>query len=221
MSMTWSTLAVDHEGPPVRSRDGSGITKLPGGDGAQESAIKVEQSQPRALRMAVAGQNDHLVAMHSDVADGLVITSISILRGTTCGLDRGDDLQVGVKEEQRVAFSFVLSDSIGPPSLLMHCTLLEPIAIVGKRRRRRQRIHRTVLCKLVQRSGWVDVGSVAHQESIVGERQARGPIERRCGETAGPAGRQRLRVGIVACSDEPHAAFAAILARGDRQHTAG
>ena len=44
--------------------------------------------------MAVAGQNDHLVAMHSDVADGIpiLIDIIKIPRDTTCVLDRGDDL---------------------------------------------------------------------------------------------------------------------------------
>ena len=64
--------------------------------------------------MVITGQNDHLVAMHSDVADGYVILR-SILRGNS-GLDRGNDLQVCVKEDQRVVSSFVLSDS----------TLLEP-----------------------------------------------------------------------------------------------
>ena len=83
---------VDHEGPPVRSCDSLGISKLPGGDGAQESAIEVEQSQPGALRMVVAGQNDHLVAMHSEVLDGFVIIVINILRGIACGLNYGDDL---------------------------------------------------------------------------------------------------------------------------------
>eukprot|EP00964_Phaeocystis_antarctica_P076100 scaffold47028_cov87-Phaeocystis_antarctica.AAC.3 len=42
-----------------------------------------------------------------------------------------------------------------------------------------------------------------------------------CGETAGPAGRQRLRIGIVARSDELHGGLAVSLARADRQHTAG
>eukprot|EP00964_Phaeocystis_antarctica_P093914 scaffold60724_cov71-Phaeocystis_antarctica.AAC.2 len=152
--------------------------------------------------MVVAGQNDHLVAMHSDVAEGFVIV---ILRGTTCGLDRGDNLQVCVEEDQRVISCFVISDSIGP--------------LIGKRRHRRQLIHRAVLSKLVQRGGCVEKG--AHQESIVGERQARGPLEKPCGETAGPAGRQRLRVGIVARSDEFHAAIAVKFTRGDRQHAAG
>eukprot|EP00964_Phaeocystis_antarctica_P044496 scaffold25565_cov63-Phaeocystis_antarctica.AAC.1 len=46
------------------------------------------------------------------------------------------------------------------------------------------------------------------------------PPETPCGQTAGPAGRQRLRVGIVARSDELHAAFAATFARGDRQNAA-
>eukprot|EP00964_Phaeocystis_antarctica_P117540 scaffold81363_cov68-Phaeocystis_antarctica.AAC.3 len=187
------------------------MSKLPGGDGAQESAIEVEQSQPGALRMVVGGQNDHLVAMHSDVADGFILLLIKTLRDTTRGLDRGDDLQVSVKEEQRVAASFDgLSDSICPLSLLV---------IVGKRRHRRQLIHWAVLCKFVQCSGGII--PAAHQESIVGERQAHGPIETLCGETAGLAGRQRLRVGIVARSDELHAARAVQLARSDRQHAAG
>eukprot|EP00964_Phaeocystis_antarctica_P022896 scaffold12787_cov26-Phaeocystis_antarctica.AAC.1 len=166
--------------------------------------------------MAIGGQNDHLVAMHSDVADGIV-SIISILL-VTCGLDCGDDLQVGVKDEQRVVSFSGISESIGPLSLLVHCTLPESSVITGKRRHRRQLIHRAVLRKLVQRGGVV---AAAHQESIVGERQARGPLERRCGETAGPAGRQRLRVRIVACSDELHAAIAEKFARGDCQHAAG
>eukprot|EP00964_Phaeocystis_antarctica_P006674 scaffold3608_cov65-Phaeocystis_antarctica.AAC.7 len=42
----------------------------------------------------------------------------------------------------------------------------------------------------------------------------------RCCETAGPAGRQRLRIGIVARGDESYATGVK-LARGDRQHAAG
>eukprot|EP00964_Phaeocystis_antarctica_P056454 scaffold33294_cov65-Phaeocystis_antarctica.AAC.1 len=164
--------------------------------------------------MVAAGQNDHLVAMHSDIADG-----VKIIRDTTCGFDRGDDLQACVEEDQRVVFFAGLSgDSIGPLGLLMQCTFLESLVIVGKRRHRRQLIHRTVLSKLVQRGGWVIVA--AHQESIVGERHASEPPETPCGETAGPAGRQRLWVGIVARSDEVHAGMGTIV-RGDRQHPAG
>ena len=83
---------VDHEGPPVRNSDSLGIAKLPGGDGAQESAIEVEQLQPGALIMVLTGQDDHLVAMHSEVLDGFVIIVINILRGIACGLNYGDDL---------------------------------------------------------------------------------------------------------------------------------
>merc|ERR1712086_419731 len=120
-------VVVDHKGPPVRSCDSLGISKLPSSDGAQESAIEVEQSQPGALSMVVAGQNDHLVAMHSDVADGHV-KIISIVQDITCGLDRGDDLQVGVKKDHRLVSVIRLGESIGPLSLLMHCTLREPLA---------------------------------------------------------------------------------------------
>eukprot|EP00964_Phaeocystis_antarctica_P111310 scaffold75668_cov75-Phaeocystis_antarctica.AAC.4 len=184
----------------MRSCDSIGISKLPGGDGAQEDTIKVEQSQPGALRMGVIGQNDYLVAMHSDVADGLVIIIINILRGNICGLDRGDDLQVSVKEDQRVASFVGISDSIGPLSLLMHCTFLESSVIVGMLRHRRQLIHRAVLSEL-----------------------AREAPEAPCGETAGPAGRQSLWVGIAARSDELHAAryLVVIITRGNRQHAAG
>eukprot|EP00964_Phaeocystis_antarctica_P052659 scaffold30849_cov75-Phaeocystis_antarctica.AAC.3 len=122
------------------SCDSLGILKLPGGDGAQASAIEVEQSQPGTLKMVVAGQNEHLVAMHSEVADGSVLL-IKLLRDTTRGLDRGDNLQVSIKEDQRVASCFVLFESIGPLSLLVHCTPLESSIIVGKRRHRRQLIH--------------------------------------------------------------------------------
>eukprot|EP00964_Phaeocystis_antarctica_P107319 scaffold72067_cov63-Phaeocystis_antarctica.AAC.4 len=48
---------------------------------------------------------------------------------------------------------------------------------------------------------------VAHEESIVGEYHAHRPLEIPCGETAGLAGRQGLRVGIVARSDEFHSAL--------------
>ena len=63
--------------------------------------------------MVVAGQNDHLVAMHSDVADGHVI--IRILWDITCGLDCGEDLQVGVKEDQRLVFSCGMYADKYPP----------------------------------------------------------------------------------------------------------
>eukprot|EP00964_Phaeocystis_antarctica_P054826 scaffold32260_cov70-Phaeocystis_antarctica.AAC.3 len=165
--------------------------------------------------MIVASQNDHLVAMHSDVADW---SAFVILRGTTCGFDCGDDLQVNIKEEQRVASFIVMSDSIGLLSLLVHCTSLESLVILGKHRHRRHFIHQAVLSKFVQRAG--RVLPAAHQESIVGERHAYGPLETPCGQTAGPAGHQRLRVGIAARSDEFYAT-AVKLARGDRQHAAG
>ena len=109
---------VDHKYPPVRSCDSLGILKLVVGDGAQESAIEVEQSQPGALRMALAGQNDHLIAMHSDAADGHVLP---MLLGFN-GLNSGDDLQVGIKEDHRIAPRFS-DDTIGPLSLLVHCNL--------------------------------------------------------------------------------------------------
>eukprot|EP00964_Phaeocystis_antarctica_P052660 scaffold30849_cov75-Phaeocystis_antarctica.AAC.4 len=51
-------------------------------------------------------------------------------------------------------------------------------------------------------------------------RHASEKLETPCGETAGPAGRQRLWVGIVARSDELHATIAVKIARGDRQHAA-
>eukprot|EP00964_Phaeocystis_antarctica_P060119 scaffold35820_cov65-Phaeocystis_antarctica.AAC.12 len=59
--------------------------------------------------------------------------------------------------------------------------------------------------------------------AVANRAEAIEPLERRCGETAGPTGRQRLWVAIVACSDELHAAFAVTLhaARGDRQHATG
>eukprot|EP00964_Phaeocystis_antarctica_P146041 scaffold112231_cov84-Phaeocystis_antarctica.AAC.3 len=167
--------------------------------------------------MVVGGQNEHLVAMHSDVADGFVrsVIVIKLLRDTTCALDRGDDLQVRVKEDQRVVSSFGLSESIGPLSLLMHYTPHESVAIVGKRRHRRQLIHRTVQSELVQSSRWF--AQVASQESVVGERQAHGPLEILCGETAGPVGGQRLWVAIVARTDEFYGGLeAASIARGDR-----
>ena len=61
---------VDRKGPPVRSCDSLGIFKLSGSDGAQESAIEVEQSQPSwALSIMIpGGQDEHLVAVHCDVA---------------------------------------------------------------------------------------------------------------------------------------------------------
>ena len=59
----------------MRSCEGFGISKLTGGDGAHELAIEVEQSQPGAFSMVVAGQNDHLVTKHSGVADGLVTST--------------------------------------------------------------------------------------------------------------------------------------------------
>ena len=64
--------SVDHKDPPVRSCDSLVATiKPPCGDRAQESAIEVEQLQPRALRMAIASQHDHLVAVHRDIAEGV------------------------------------------------------------------------------------------------------------------------------------------------------
>ena len=76
-----------------------GIAKLSGSDGAQESAIEVEQSQPGALSMIPGGQHEHLVAVHCDVADGTIF-----LRGFS-GLNRGDDLQVWIKDGNRIAFA--------------------------------------------------------------------------------------------------------------------
>ena len=113
-----TVVVVDHKGPPVRSCDSLGVLKQIGSDGAQESAIEVEQSQPGALRMALAGQNDHLIAMHSDAADGHVLP---MLLGFN-GLNSGDDLQVGIKEDHRIAPRFS-DDTIGPLSLLVHCNL--------------------------------------------------------------------------------------------------
>eukprot|EP00964_Phaeocystis_antarctica_P026697 scaffold15038_cov74-Phaeocystis_antarctica.AAC.6 len=140
--------------------------------------------------------------MHSDVADGFVILISNMLRGIARGFKYGDDLQVCVEEDQRGGSIFAISDSIGPLSLLMHCASRE--SSVGKHRHRRQLIHRAVLSELVQWGGRVVVA--ANQESIVGERQAHeAPPEMPYGETAGPVGRQRLRVGIVARSDELHA----------------
>ena len=85
---------VDHKGPPVHSCDGVGVSKLPSGDGAQESAIEVEQSQPGALGMAITSQHDHLVAVHCDVAAGTLIIIIKNRSGSNRGLDCGDDLQM-------------------------------------------------------------------------------------------------------------------------------
>ena len=87
-------VVFDHKDPPVRSCDSLGLSKLSGGDGAQESAIEVEQSQRGALGMAIAGQHDHLVAMHRDVEDGIVISTIISLSSSSRGLDCGDVLQV-------------------------------------------------------------------------------------------------------------------------------
>ena len=81
-------IFVDNKGPPMRSCDSLGLSKLSGGDGAQESAIEVEQSQPGAVGMAIAGQHDHLVAVHRDVEDEIIM-----FRGFS-GLNRGNDLQV-------------------------------------------------------------------------------------------------------------------------------
>ena len=67
-----------------------GIAKLSGSDGAQESAIEVEQSQPGALSMIAGGQNDHLVAVNCDVADWIFTVRVRAFSG----LNRGDDLQV-------------------------------------------------------------------------------------------------------------------------------
>ena len=48
--------------------------------------------------MALAGQNDHLVGMHSDVAD--VFTFIyNLITGLNCG----DKLQVCIKEDHGIA----------------------------------------------------------------------------------------------------------------------
>ena len=113
----------------------------------------------------------------------------------------------------------VLAESKGTLRLLMHCTSPESSAILGKRRNSRQLIHRGVKRELVQCSGWVVV--IASQESVVGARQAREHLKTPRGETAGPAGRQRLRVGIVARSDKVYGGNAFALARGDRQHAAG
>eukprot|EP00964_Phaeocystis_antarctica_P065117 scaffold39233_cov77-Phaeocystis_antarctica.AAC.2 len=167
MSMTWSILpersssssssssppsSSNTKALPVRSCDSSGVPKPLGSDGTQESAIKVEQSQPGARSMDVAGQNDHLVAMHCDVADGFAC----------------------IKDDNGIASIFAkISDSIGPMSLLMHCVSRNSFAIVGKRRHRRQQIHRAVQSELVQCSRWFP--KAASQESIVGERQAHGP----------------------------------------------
>eukprot|EP00964_Phaeocystis_antarctica_P015554 scaffold8616_cov76-Phaeocystis_antarctica.AAC.6 len=105
----------------------------------------------------------------------------------------------------------------------MHCASRESSTIVGKHRHRRQLIHRAVQSKLVQCGRCV--AQAASQESVVCERQAHEPLETPCGETAGPVGRQRLRSGIVARSDELHGGLTAVgmLARGvcDRQHAAG
>ena len=53
--------------------------------------------------MAAAGQHDHLVAMHSDVADGAVIIlrvlQATNLLGCISLLDYGNDLQVCIKED--------------------------------------------------------------------------------------------------------------------------
>ena len=81
-------ISVDNIGPPVRSCDSLGLSKLSGSDGAQVSAIEVEQSQPGALSMIPGGQDEHLVAVHCDVADGTIIVH------AISSLIRGDDLQV-------------------------------------------------------------------------------------------------------------------------------
>ena len=65
---------------------------MPSSDGAHESAIQVDQSQPGALKMVIGGQHEHLVAVHCDV-------SVNVEEGTITGrgfsgLNRGDDLQV-------------------------------------------------------------------------------------------------------------------------------
>eukprot|EP00964_Phaeocystis_antarctica_P030165 scaffold17007_cov91-Phaeocystis_antarctica.AAC.2 len=128
--------------------------------------------------------------------------------------------RVCIKDDHRLISPIAISsDSINPLSLLVHCTPPEPSFIVGKHRHLRQLIHRTVLSELVQCGGLVV--EAASYESVVGARQAHGPIEKRCGEAAGPAGRQRLQVGIAACSDEFQAACVVSIARGDRQHATG
>ena len=90
-------------------------------------------------------------------------------------------------------------DAVGALGLLVHCDLLEASLVAGERRRRRQQIHRAVLGKLVQRARWV-IGArplvAVHQEPVVGARQADEPAETHCGETAGPAGCQGVRVGV-------------------------
>ena len=130
--------------------------------------------------MVGTGQHNDLVAMHSDVADGYVILT-SILRAITRVLDCGYNLQACVKQDQPLVsretdFIHRVGRCIGPLRLLMHCTSVISL-IVGEGRHRRQFIHLPVLSKLKQRGGWMV--DVAHQESVVGERHAHGPDQRR------------------------------------------
>eukprot|EP00964_Phaeocystis_antarctica_P111951 scaffold76200_cov63-Phaeocystis_antarctica.AAC.2 len=114
---------VNHKGPPMRNCDSLGVLKLPSGDGAQDSAIKVDHSQPGALIMAVAGQNDDLVAMHGEVGDRPAVTNSALICDLDCGLDCGNNLQICIEEGHGTASSIgLVDDSIGPLSLLVHCT---------------------------------------------------------------------------------------------------
>eukprot|EP00964_Phaeocystis_antarctica_P093490 scaffold60334_cov67-Phaeocystis_antarctica.AAC.3 len=210
MSMTWSSLPSDTSGTPSSS---STTKALPC---AAVTAWGFRNRPAAILRRNRPSRSSSRSPSLFDVADGFV-DIIKFVRDNICAFDCGDDLQVCVKDDQRLA-SFIGSDSIGPLSLLMHCTSRESSFIVGKRRHRRQLIHRAVLSEFDQRGG--RAGEAASQEPIVGERQARETLETPCGETAGPAGRQRLWVGIVARSDELYAAIAVKVGRGDRQHSA-
>lgn len=78
----------------MRRRDRVRASEPAGGDGAQVSAVEVEQAQPGALRMAIAGEDDNLVAMDGEVDDRPLLLLPLVVRLRFDRLDLRDELQL-------------------------------------------------------------------------------------------------------------------------------